>query len=80
MLGYAAGPRVGAVVYNLVHHRGLALLYYVLGVAFALPGLALTGVILLAHSSLDRVSGYGMKYADSFNNTHLGRIGRPAAH
>jgi hypothetical protein len=76
MLGYLAGPRVGAVVYNLVHHRGLALLYYVLGVLFGLPGLALAGVILFAHSSLDRVFGYGLKFRDSFTNTHLGRIGR----
>ena len=78
MLGYLAGPGVGAAIYNFVHHRGLALLYYVLGVALGVPGLALAGVILLAHSSLDRVFGYGMKHADSFNNTHLGRIGRVA--
>lgn len=78
MLGYLAGPRVGAILYNLVHHRGLALLYYVLGVMLAIPGLALAGVIVFAHSSLDRVFGYGLKLADSFNNTHLGMIGRDA--
>lgn len=31
---------------------------------------------MLAHSSLDRVLGYGLKYPDSFSHTHLGRIGR----
>jgi hypothetical protein len=76
MLGYLAGPRVGAVIYNLVHHRALALLYYVAGLLLSLPVLALAGVIIFAHSSLDRVFGYGLKYADSFNNTHLGVIGR----
>lgn len=35
-----------------------------------------TGVILLGHSSLDRVLGYGLKHSDSFQNTHLGVIGR----
>jgi hypothetical protein len=36
----------------------------------------LAGTILLGHSSLDRVLGYGLKYPDSFQNTHLGVIGR----
>lgn len=78
MVGYLAGPRVGAFVYNLVHHRGLALVYYVVGVSFDLPVLALIGLILFAHSSLDRALGYGLKFSDSFNNTHLGGIGRRA--
>jgi len=78
MLGYLAGPRLGAAVYNLVHHRTLALACYALGAALALPALALTGIILFAHSSLDRVMGYGLKHADSFNHTHLGSIGRAA--
>jgi hypothetical protein len=38
--------------------------------------LQLIGVILLGHSSLDRALGYGLKYEDSFQNTHLGRIGK----
>jgi hypothetical protein len=40
--------------------------------------LALAGVIIFAHSSLDRALGYGLKFSDSFTNTHLGRIGRAA--
>ena len=79
MLGYLAGPRVGAVSYNFVHHRGLALLYYVLGVSLGLPTLALAGDILFAHSSLDRVFGYGLKLPQGFASTHLGKIGRDAA-
>jgi hypothetical protein len=79
MLGYLAGPRLGAVVYNLVHHRGLALLYYVLGVLLGVPVLALAGVILFAHSSIDRAFGYGLKLPSGFTSTHLGRIGRDAS-
>jgi hypothetical protein len=33
------------------------------------------GSLLLFHSSVDRVLGYGLKYRDSFGDTHLGRIG-----
>ena len=76
MAAYWAGPRVGAYVYNFIHHRALALIYYVAGMAIGAIPLALAGVILFAHSSLDRVLGYGLKYTDSFNATHLGKIGR----
>jgi hypothetical protein len=79
MLGYLGGPKIGAVVYNFVHHRGLALAYYVVGALLAIPVLSLAGVIILAHSSLDRAVGYGLKLSDSFNSTHLGRIGREAS-
>jgi Domain of unknown function (DUF4260) len=79
MLGYLAGPKIGAAVYNFVHHRGLALAYYVAGALLALPLLSLVGVVVLAHSSLDRAMGYGLKLPESFNSTHLGRIGREAS-
>ena len=78
MIGYVAGPRLGAFIYNFIHHRALALLYYVAGVLLALPVLSLIGIIIFAHSSLDRALGYGLKYPDGFGNTHLGKIGRTA--
>ena len=78
MLGYLAGPRLGALSYNLIHHRALALLLYFAGLSFANPTLMLAAVILFAHSSLDRAFGYGLKYPVSFQNTHLGRIGKNA--
>ena len=76
MLGYLANSRVGAWTYNLIHHKGLAVLLYVLGYLFSTPWLMFAGTILLGHSSLDRVFGYGLKYPDAFQNTHLGRIGK----
>ncbi|MDA1330028.1 MAG: DUF4260 family protein [Chloroflexi bacterium] len=78
MLGYLLGTKPGALLYNLIHHRGLAIAIYLLGVNSGNPGLTLAGVMLFTHSSLDRVFGYGLKYADSFQNTHLGRIGKAA--
>ena len=76
ILGYLANPRLGAWTYNLIHHKGLAVAAYVLGALLAVPWLMFAGTILLGHSSLDRVFGYGLKHEDSFQNTHLGRIGR----
>jgi hypothetical protein len=78
MLGYLAGPKAGALTYNIVHHKAVAVLVYLLGLWLASPNLQTAGVILFTHSSLDRILGYGLKHSDSFHNTHLGPIG-PAA-
>jgi hypothetical protein len=74
MFGYAAGPRVGAFTYNLVHHRMVSLGLFVLGIGLSVPLISLVGVILLGHASLDRVMGYGLKHSDSFKHTHLSSI------
>ena len=76
MIGYLWNPRFGSWTYNLVHHKGLAIALYLLGHLLANPALQFAGTLLLGHSSLDRVFGYGLKYPDAFKNTHLGVIGR----
>ena len=76
MLGYLVNTRVGAFTYNLIHHKALAIALYIAGYFLAIHELTLAGVVLLAHSSMDRVFGYGLKYADDFKNTHLGWIGK----
>jgi hypothetical protein len=76
MVGYLAKPDVGATTYNLGHtivFPGLILGWYLLG--GPLSALAI-GSIWLAHIGLDRMLGYGLKYADDFTHTHLGPIGR----
>ena len=75
MIGYALSPQTGAFTYNLVHHKAVALMVYVLGFWLGVTWVQLAGVILFAHSSLDRVLDYGLKYPDSFQHTHLGMIG-----
>lgn len=76
MVGYLASPKIGAMTYNFVHHKGLGVSLYVLGALLAIPALQLVGLILFGHSSMDRILGYGLKYPDSFQNTHLGWIGK----
>jgi hypothetical protein len=75
-LGYLSGPRAGAFTYNLAHHKGVAVALYLLGAWVHSVPLQLAGAIMFAHSSLDRVFGFGLKYPDSFNHTHLGLIGK----
>lgn len=76
MLGYLYGPKTGAFTYNLSHHKGLAILVYFAGIYADLGWLQFSGILLFAHSSFDRVFGYGLKYSDRFHHTHLGWIGK----
>jgi hypothetical protein len=76
MIGYVRDTRLGAWIYNIVHHYGVSISLYLLGFFLGSPLLQLIGVILLGHSSLDRALGYGLKYPDAFTNTHLGIIGK----
>jgi hypothetical protein len=75
MAGYLAGPRVGAFTYNLAHNWGSALAVLGLGLATGVVPLVAAGAILVAHTGMDRVAGYGLKYPTAFADTHLGRLG-----
>lgn len=74
MLGYKINARAGAVIYNIAHFYGLPL---ALGL-IALFGGWITGVALaliwLAHISMDRALGFGLKYTTDFKDSHLGRV------
>lgn len=76
-LGYLAGPRAGARLYNAAHS------YLGPGAVVALTGLAdipwalPAALIWAAHIGFDRALGYGLKYPSGFRDTHLGPIGRP---
>jgi hypothetical protein len=76
MFGYLAGTRIGAYTYNLFHHRAIAIALAALGLFTHLPVLATIGILLFAHSSFDRMMGYGLKFTDDFKHTHLGLMGK----
>ena len=76
MLGYLVNPRIGALTYNFLHHKGLAIALYFAGFFLVIHELTLVGVVLFGHSSFDRIVGYGLKFSDNFKNTHLGWIGK----
>ncbi len=76
MLGYAVNSKIGAITYNLFHHKGIAVAIYLLGIYLDNTWILFAGIILFAHSCFDRILGYGLKYSDDFKNTHLGTIGK----
>jgi hypothetical protein len=76
MIGYIAGPKIGAWLYNIFHHKLTAVLIYAIGLWIDSAPLMLTGIILFGHSAMDRIFGYGLKFCDNFQHTHLGWIGK----
>lgn len=74
MLGYLINTRIGAVIYNIFHHRGLALFIATVGYLMHNDAIVAVGTLLFAHASFDRIWGYGLKYKDSFKHTHLGSL------
>ena len=74
MLGYIAGPRVGAAIYNTFHTYAMPAVVGALGIIFASPLLVAVALIWFAHIGMDRTVGYGLKYPSSFKDTHLERV------
>ena len=77
--GYLLGRSVGTFTYNLLHTWAPGLIVLGLSVALAAPALQIVAAILLAHVGMDRAVGYGLKLPTSFQDTHLGRMGRAKA-
>ena len=75
MLGYVVSNKTGAFLYNIFHYKGIAILIGLIGYYLKLQELEIAGIILFAHSSFDRLLGYGLKYEKGFKFTHLGEIG-----
>jgi hypothetical protein len=74
MLGYLHNNKTGAICYNFVHHKGLAIIVAFTGYYFHRDVLIASGLLLFGHSSFDRMLGYGLKYFSDFKDTHLGKL------
>lgn len=76
MVGYLAGPRFGAHLYNAAH---ITVMPLVLGFAGFFVGSVVAmaaAAVWLAHIGMDRMLGFGLKYETAFGDTHLGRVGK----
>ena len=78
MIGYVFGPTTGALMYNIFHHKGVGVIIGMVGFIFGGQIAIMMGIIIVGHSSMDRMLGYGLKYPDAFTHTHLGWIGKDA--
>jgi hypothetical protein len=75
MLGYLAGPRLGAFCYNVMHIYLGPLILVGIGIVTGSSLVEALGCIWVAHIGIDRLLGYGLKYPRGFAFTHLGAIG-----
>ena len=71
---FVISRKMGAITYNIFHHRGVIALVILLGFILQNDIIIKIGLIFIAHSCFDWVFGYGLKYFDSFDHTHLGWI------
>jgi hypothetical protein len=76
MVGYLGGTKLRARLYNVAHAAPLPAIVVGLGWWQARPLVLALGLVSIAHIRMDGVLGYGLKYNDSFQHTHLGWIGR----
>ena len=73
-VAYAAGPRVGALAYDVAHTYLLAVPLAAVGVLGEWDPVVQLGLVWVAHIGIDRALGYGLKYPTRFEDTHLQRV------
>ncbi len=78
-LAYTINSKIGAVLYNLLHHQGIWIFISILGFYSEIEWLLGLGIVFTGHAAFDRLFGYGLKYSDSFKHTHLGFIGEKSS-
>jgi Domain of unknown function (DUF4260) len=72
---YLAGPRIGAIGYNMLHSWIAPALLIAASAALRNQTLVAVALVWLVHIGFDRAAGYGLKHFSGFHDTHLGRIG-----
>ena len=75
ILGYLAGPKWGARIYNAIHTYVTPATLAVSAMLLRSPSLVPIALIWINHIGVDRMLGYGLKYPAGFGWTHLGRQG-----
>src|SRR5439155_4266977 len=73
-VSYLLNPQIGAAAYNTVHNYALPLALGGLSLFFGWNLGIQIALIWLAHIGMDRMFGFGLKYATGFKDTHLGKL------
>ena len=72
ILGYFLGPCRGSRVYNTAHTYTLPATLAVCGLILHADSLLPFALIWANHIGVDRMMGYGLKFSNGFDWTHLG--------
>ena len=76
MVGYFYNPRIGAIVYNIIHSLIGPSIFAVIYMATLNEGVLFITLVWLFHIFVDRTLGYGLKHPTGFQHTHMGVIGK----
>lgn len=76
MIGYAVNNRAGALTYNIGHSLIGPALLAIIYIATTNETVLFVTLLWLFHIFVDRALGYGLKHAEGFHHTHLGKIGK----
>ena len=76
MLGALAGEKAGARIYNLAHTYTVPALLGGIAIFAGWSIVVPVAIVWIAHIGMDRLFGYGLKYASVNQATHLGWIGK----
>jgi hypothetical protein len=76
MLGYLAGPKIGARLYNVAHNYVGPIFLAVWSLRIGVDDYVMYSLIWTAHIGFDRMLGFGLKYPTAFGDTHLSRSAR----
>jgi hypothetical protein len=79
MLGYFAGPCRGSRIYNAFHTYVLPAVLALCALLLNARGLLPFALIWANHIGVDRLLGFGLKFGNGFQWTHLGRVGKQQA-
>lgn len=74
ILGYLIDNKVGAIVYNVFHTYTTVIFVLFLSFLLINETILAVGLIWAAHIGMDRMVGYGLKYTNTFKETHLNRV------
>lgn len=78
LLMYVRGPSAaGSAFYNVMHNYALPCLIGITAAALHSALLGEVSLIWIAHISMDRTLGYGLKYPASFKFTHIQSTANP---
>lgn len=75
-IGFLINNTIGTIMYNISHHKLVAIATIAIGYFTIMPTLLELGIVVYAHSCFDRMIGYGLKLLGNANKTHLGFIGK----
>ena len=74
LLGYLAGPKMGARIYNAIHSYVTPATLAVTALVLQSPAPLPYALIWMNHIGVDRLLGYGLKYPEGSGWTHMGRL------